>query len=158
MARSCNCGSSDMKSIKAIREQYNTDTSSTTIGAGIFGAGGVGGGRGGFGVGAAKTSGTLAPKVAKDIENRVPKKPGIFSIIIWIFVAWLFFGVGVQESGSADGGGLYFAFTIIATIVVIAKISGRKTYPKKYDNYRRTWYCFSCGNFWVYEERVKGST
>ena len=53
MARSCNCGSSDMKSIKAIREQYNTDTSSTTIGAGIFSGGGVG-------VGAAKTSGTLA--------------------------------------------------------------------------------------------------
>ena len=151
MARSCNCGSSDMKSLKAIREQYNTDTSSTTIGAGIFSGGGVG-------VGAAKTSGTLAPKIAKDIENRVPKKPGIFSIIIWIFVAWLFFGVGVQELGSADGGGLYFAFAIIATIVAIAKISGRKTYSKKYDNYRRTWYCFSCGNFWVYEERVKGST
>ena len=152
MARSCNCGSSDMKSLKAIREQYNTDTSSTTVGAGIFSGGGVG-------VGAAKTSGTLAPKVAKDVENRVPKKSGIFNIIIWILVTWLFFGVGIQESGSADGGALFnFTIAVVAAIVVFIKISGRKTYSKKYDKYRRTWYCFSCGNFWVYEDRVKGST
>jgi len=150
MARVCNCGSHDMKSLKAIREQYNTVTSSTTIGAGIFSGGGVG-------VGAAKTSGTLAPKVAKNIENRVPKKPGIFSIIIWVFVVLFFFGVGAQEAESADGGGVFFTFAVVAAIVVIAKISGRKTYSKKYDKYRRTWYCFSCGNFWVYKKRVKDS-
>ena len=151
MARTCNCGSDNMKSLKAIREQYNTETKSTTIGAGIFSGGGVG-------VGVAKTSGTLAPKVAKDIESRVPNKPGIFSILLWIFVTWLFIGVGVQESGSADFGSFYFIVSAITILIVIVKIIGRTNYNKKYDHYRRTWYCFSCGNFWVYENRVKGST
>jgi|TARA_Y100000294_G_scaffold9992_1_gene9405 hypothetical protein len=149
MAKVCNCGSYDMKSLKAIREQYNTQTSSTTIGA-IFSGGGVG-------VGAAKTSGTLAPKVAKDIENRVPKKPGIFSILLWIFITWVFLGVGLQESDSPEGGSFFFIVSAITILIVIVKIMGRKNYDKKYDHFRRTWYCFSCGNFWVYKKRVKGS-
>ena len=151
MARVCNCGSHDMKSLKAIREQYNTETKSTTIGGGIFSGGGVG-------VGAAKTSGSLAPKIAKNIESRVPKKPGILGILLWIFLAFMFFGIGVQEIDSADGSALYFTFSVVAALIVIVKISGRKNYSSKYDKYRRTWYCFSCGNFWVYEERVKGSS
>ena len=88
MAKVCNCGSRDMKSLKAIREQYNTKTNSTTIGA-IFSGGSIG-------VGAAKTSGTLAPKIAKDIEHRVPKKPGIFSILLWTLLTCVFLVVGFQ--------------------------------------------------------------
>ena len=151
MARVCNCGSHDMKSLKAIREQYNTETKSTTIGGGIFSGGGVG-------VGAAKTSGSLAPKIAKNIESRVPKKPGILGILLWIFLAFMFFGIGVQEIASADGSALYFTFSVVAALIVIVKIVGRMKYSSKYDKYRRTWYCFSCGNFWVYEKRVEGST
>ena len=151
MARVCNCGSDNMKSLKAIREQYNTETKSTTIGAGIFSGGGVG-------AGVARTSGSLAPKIAKNIESRVPKKPGILGILVWFFLAFMFFGIGVQETDSIDGGTLYFTISVVSLLVVIAKISGRMRYSSKYDKYRRTWYCFSCGNFWVYEKRVKGST
>jgi len=151
MARVCNCGSDNMKSLKAIREQYNTETKSTTIGAGIFSGGGVG-------AGAARTSGSLAPKIAKNIESRVPKKPGILGILVWFFVAFMFIGVGVQEIDSVDGSALYFTFSVVAALIVIVKIVGRMKYSSKYDKYRRTWYCFSCGNFWVYEKRVEGST
>ena len=151
MAKVCNCGSHDMKSLKAIREQYNTKTNSTTIGAAIFSGGGVG-------VGAAKTSGTLAPKIAKDIENRVPKKPGIFSILLWTLITWFFLGVGFQEINNSEDGSFYFIVSAITILIVIVKIIGRKNYNKKYDRFRRTWYCFSCGNFWVYKNRVKGST
>jgi len=151
MAKICNCGSHDMKSLKAIREQYNTETKSTTIGAGIFSGGGVG-------AGVARTSGSLAPKIAKNIESRVPKKPGILGILVWFFLAFMFFGVGVQEIDSVDGSALYFTFSVVAALIVIVKIVGRMKYSSKYDKYRRTWYCFSCGNFWVYEKRVEGST
>ena len=151
MARVCNCGSDNMKSLKAIREQYNTETKSTTIGAGIFSGGGVG-------AGVARTSGSLAPKIAKNIESRVPKKPGILGILVWFFLAFMFFVVGVQEIDSVDGSALYFTFSVVAALIVIVKIVGRMKYSSKYDKYRRTWYCFSCGNFWVYEKRVEGST
>jgi len=151
MARVCNCGSDDMKSLKAIREQYNTETKSTTIGAGILFGGGAG-------AGAARTSGSLAPKIAKKIESRVPNKPGILGIIIWMLVAFIFLMFGVSEEAATMGLFGRFGVSAVATLVVIVKISGRKNYSSKYDKYRRTWYCFSCGNFWVYEKRVKGST
>lgn len=145
MARVCNCGSDNMKSLKAIREQYNTETKSTTIGAGIFSGGGVG-------AGVARTSGSLAPKIAKNIESRVPKKPGILGILLWILLAFAMFSFGVSE-GETFGLGV----SAVAALIVIVKIVGRMKYSSKYDKYRRTWYCFSCGNFWVYEKRVKGT-
>ena len=97
-------------------------------------------------------------EIAKNIESRVPKKPGILGILVWFFLAFMFFGVGVQEIDSVDGSALYFTFSVVAALIVIVKIVGRMKYSSKYDKYRRTWYCFSCGNFWVYEKRVEGST
>ena len=150
MARNCNCGSDNMKSLKAISEQLNIKSSSTTVGGGFFG------GRGG--VGAAKSYGNMSPELVKKIQNRIPHKTGIFNIIWGLLLTFL--SLVLMAAMSEDGEdikffiGLFFFFVL----VVIVKIVGRFRYRKKYDHYRRTWYCFSCGNFWVYKERVKGTT
>ena len=70
--RVCNCGSSDMKSIKAISEQLEIKSRTTTVGGGFFGGKG--------GVGAARSYGNLSPGIIKKIQWRIPHKTGIFSI------------------------------------------------------------------------------
>ena len=72
--RSCNCGSRDMKSIKAISEQLEIKSRSTTVGGGFFGGKG--------GVGAARSYGNLSPGIIKKIQWRIPHKTGIFNISI----------------------------------------------------------------------------
>ena len=150
MARVCNCGSREMKSIKAISEQYAIKSSSISIGGGFFGGKG--------GIGAAKNYGNMSPEIVKEIKNHIPHKTGIFNIFWWLLLT--FFSLGLMATMLEDGedtkffiGLFFFCF-----LVMIVKIIGRWNYSSKYDKYRRTWYCFSCGNFWVYDKRVKGST
>jgi len=149
--RSCNCGSSDMKSIKAISEQLEIKSRTTTVGGGFFGGKG--------GVGAARSYGNLSPGIIKKIQWRIPHKTGIFNILMWIiisFVVMVLAGATIEIDGSPNV--ILLGMLLVSLLVLIVKIVGRFRYGKKYDVYRRTWYCFDCGNFWVYKDRVQGTT
>ena len=148
--RSCNCGSSDMKSIKAISEQLEIKSRTTTVGGGFFGGKG--------GVGAARSYGNLSPGIIKKIQWRIPHKTGIFNILMWIIISFvLLILAGAMLESLPEQMPFWMGVWLVSLLVVIVKIVGRFRYGKKYNEYRRTWYCFDCGNFWVYKDRVKGS-
>jgi len=78
MSRICyNCESPDIKAIDAIRTQLKNEVS---LGTGFASVGSSG-----LGVRGALTSGSVATTLVKNIENRMPKKPGIVRILIFIF-------------------------------------------------------------------------
>ena len=149
--RSCNCGSSDMKSIKAISEQLEIKSRTTTVGGGFFGGKG--------GVGAARSYGNLSPGIIKKIQWRIPHKTGIFNILMWIIISFLLLILaGAMLESLPEQMPFWMGVWLVSLLVLIVKIVGRFRYGKKYDVYRRTWYCFDCGNFWVYKDRVQGTT
>lgn len=145
MARVCsNCKSSEFKQIGAIRSQLLQKNSSTTFGIGTM--------SGGIGLGGAKSSGTSAPQLIKNIDARNPTKPSILKIIILFILLGIFFGVGNQQSeleSSGPGPALYYIISLILIIPIILSIRGRIKYKSKLELYNRTWYCFSCGQFRV---------
>ena len=143
MAVSCyHCNSTDTKTLSAVAEQLNINTSSTTVG-GFFGGGG--------GFGAAKTFGNMSPEVVKKIEKEVPHRSGFFNLIKWLGIILVFL---LCSTSFPDYAVFWEFWAALAVLTVIGKIIGMFRYPKKYRYYKSLWYCFSCGSI-VHDIRNK---
>jgi len=140
MARTCgNCGSSDIKAASAVAEQFHINTKATVIGGGFFGGSG--------GVGAAVSRGSTSPEVLKKIKLEVPHRAGFFSILLWIVLTFVFASLYTGDPEDTVAMWLF----LLSFLTLIVKIVRIFTYPKRRRHYQRTWYCFSCGQFRIFE-------
>ncbi|MDC1447087.1 hypothetical protein N8269_02045 [Candidatus Thioglobus sp.] len=152
--RCYHCKSSETKTVHAAIEQLKINTSSKTIGGGIFGGGG-----GGMkaGVGVAKTEGGSSPELIKKLEDRIPinpSQPGYFSLPLlpwWFFILGPI--IGLISNGGGNSSGVFFSALFIPGLIWHYKRRKRSyeknyaDYKEKYSKFKKLWYCFSCGEF-----------
>ena len=151
MARVCNCGSKELKTLTAIQGQFKTNTSSKTLGGGIFGGGG-GGMK--MGAGVASTSGESSAELLKKVQYYVPKyPPSMITILVFVFAA-LFGALLWGNPGPADSTNpqIGLVMFIVGLFFAVTKYRRRRKYPSEYDEFKRTWYCFSCGSFMTFKK------
>ena len=155
--RCYHCKSSETKTVHAAIEQLKINTSSKTIGGGIFGGGG-----GGMkaGVGVAKTEGGSSPELIKKLEDRIPINPPQPSYFSLPMLPWWFgmcVAIGWKYSTDDPNGpnvpGLIALCILIPGLILHHKRRKKSfelvwvDYKEKYSKFKKLWYCFSCGEF-----------
>ena len=150
--RCYHCKSSETKTVTAAMEQLQINTNSTTVGGGIFGGGG-GGIKGGVGV--AKTEGGSSPELINKLQKRIPLRPPGPGIPIswWVVFGIWFFTIASFNPTIGSVPALILAWGGVPVLLWRRKI-WKKEYAKKfedykeeYKNFKKLWYCFSCGGF-----------